>query len=157
MTARQLLATALAVPVRRVHESPAQPWALFATTGRVRWRLQTSADHPKSGWLSATAGRHTIHVDPSRQPLAATVAEIRAGLRAMGVRVPTIILSRDGATLYALRAGAPEAIGYATATHVCVYEPVGDDQIKHRREHIGDPRAVLIAELGRYWPGEVVA
>lgn len=156
MTPRQLLADALGVPVRRVREAPAQPWAIFATTGRVHWRLQTSADHPKSGWLSATAGRRTIHADPSRQPLAATVAELRRGLRAMGVRVPTIILSRAGATLYALRAGAPEAIGYANATHVCVYEPVGNDQIKQRREHAGDPRAVLVSELGRYWPGEVV-
>jgi len=67
-----------------------------------------------------------------------------------------ITLVQTGPTLYAFRAGQLPAIGWADDKHVCVYEGEGDDQIKHRREHVGDPRAVLVSELARYWPGEAV-
>lgn len=152
MSARQLLADALGVPVRRVRRACLIDRYVIRT-GAVSWSYD-----PRWGRLIAeTRTRRRVEVETSRAVrLPEAVRLCRAGLAAMGVRVPTIILSRDGATLYALRAGAPEAIGYATATHVCVYEPVGADSVKHRREHYGDPRAVLVAELGRYWPGEVV-
>jgi hypothetical protein len=66
------------------------------------------------------------------------------------------IVQTDG-TLYAFRTGQLPAIGWANATHVCVYEGEGDDddEIKHRREHDGDARAALVAEVARFWPGEV--
>ena len=122
-------------------------------TGAVSW----SYDPHWGRLIAETRTGRRVEVETSRAVrLPEAVRLCRAGLLAMGVKVPTIILARDGSTIYAVRAHEPEAVGYATATHVCVYEPVGDDQIKHRREHHGDPRAVLVSELGRYWPGEVV-
>lgn len=66
-----------------------------------------------------------------------------------------ITLVQAGPTLYAFRTGQIPAIGWADATHVWVYEGDGDDEIKHRREHDGDARAALVADLARFWPGEV--
>lgn len=91
MTPRQLLADALGVPVRRVRKARGLWWAVVARTGPIRWHYEAAHDFPRSGWLTASTDRCTIRVEPSpRRPLPVLVAEIRAGLRAMGVRVPEV-------------------------------------------------------------------
>ena len=154
MTPRQLLADALGVPVRRVRKARVLWWAVVARTGPVRWHYEAANDFPGSGWLTASTDRYTIRVEPSpRRPLPVLVAEIRAGLEAMGARVP-LILRWTGDTLYARRVGDPFAVGYAVGSYVRVYEPAGNgDTVRQSRNDNADPRAGLLAMLATYYPG----
>lgn len=151
MTPRQLLADALGVPVRRVRK---HAWGdVTAVVGRVRW---TVYDYPAQVTARARDGRWVASPVTRRRSVAAAVAECRRGLAAMGRGAPIINIVEDVGILFAYQTGKSSAIGWASPTHVCVYEPVGNDEIKHRREHTGDAKAALLSGLARLWPVEVV-
>ena len=80
MSARQLLADALGVPVRRVR---AFAWGDVSTVvDRVRWTIY---DFPSQVTARARDGRWVSSPVTRRRSVAAAVAECRAALAAMGV------------------------------------------------------------------------
>ena len=80
--ARQLLADALGVPVRRVRRGL---WGDHVVTiGAVRWVYN---DYPHTVSARARDGRWVSSPVTRRRSVAAAVAECRRGLAAMGVKV----------------------------------------------------------------------